>query len=105
MFRREAGRSFTGGADGRFPWAGLIRDPAGNLYGTTLNGGIRSLLGVVFKLDTAGAETVLYSFTGGAEGANPYAGLAGDSLGNLYGTTADVGIQGAGNGAVFKLTP
>jgi len=97
--------SFTGGADGRFPWAGLIRDPAGNLYGTTLNGGIRSLLGVVFKLDTAGAETVLYSFTGGAEGANPYAGLAGDSLGNLYGTTADVGIQGTGNGAVFKLTP
>jgi uncharacterized repeat protein (TIGR03803 family) len=60
--------SFTGGADGGNPYAGVIRDPAGNLYGTTYSGGA-SGQGVVFKLDTTGTETVLHSFTGGADGA------------------------------------
>ena len=59
--------SFTGGADGANPYAGLIRDSAGNLYGTTYGGGT-SNWGVVFKLDTTGTETVLHSFTGGADG-------------------------------------
>ena len=66
--------SFTGGADGGWPYAGVIRDSAGNLYGTA-GGGIVSACqrgcGVVYKLDTAGRETVLYTFTGGADGANP----------------------------------
>src|ERR1022692_438260 len=62
--------SFTGGADGGYPEAGVILDSAGNLYGTTVNGGIAGL-GVVYKVDTAGHETVLHSFTGGADGALP----------------------------------
>ncbi len=79
--------SFTGGADGGYPLAGLIRDPAGNFYGATAGGGT-SGAGVVFKIDKSGNETVLYTFTGGADGGYPqWAVLARDSAGNLYGTT------------------
>jgi uncharacterized repeat protein (TIGR03803 family) len=102
--------SFTGGTDGAFPYGGLIRDLAGNLYGTTAFGGSamgNSGNGVVFKLDTAGTETVLYSFTGGADGAHSYYGLARDLAGNLYGTTAFGGGGTCppydGCGVVFKL--
>jgi uncharacterized repeat protein (TIGR03803 family) len=95
--------SFTGSpTDGAAPAAGLIRDRAGNLYGTTTSGGA-SGNGVVFKVDPTGMETVLYSFTGGADGANPQAGLARDSAGNLYGTTTSGGASG--NGVVFTLDP
>ena len=92
--------SFGGGADGANPYAGLIRDSAGNFYGTTYYGGALGA-GVVFKLDTAGQETVLYSFTGNADGANPDAGLIRDSAGNLYGTT--IGGGASGKGVVFAL--
>jgi uncharacterized repeat protein (TIGR03803 family) len=92
--------SFTGGADGRLPYGGLIRDSAGNLYGTTYEGGTAGD-GVVFKLDTAGRETVLYSFTGGADGGHPFAGVIQDSAGNLYGTASQGGTAGAG--VVYKL--
>jgi uncharacterized repeat protein (TIGR03803 family) len=100
--------SFTGGADGGNPIAGLIQDSAGNLYGTTSSGGVAPVpagYGVVFKLDPAGALTVLHTFTGGADGAYPGAGLTLDSDGNLYGTAEQGGIgQGAlGYGVVFKL--
>jgi uncharacterized repeat protein (TIGR03803 family) len=61
------------GADGAFPLASLIRDAAGNLYGTTSGGGFG--YGVVFKRTPTGTETVLHSFTGGADGAGPRAGL------------------------------
>ena len=91
--------NFAGGADGGSPYAGPIRDSTGNLYGTTLGGGA-SGFGVVFKLDATGKETVLYSFSGGADGANPYAGLVRDSANNLYGTTFN---GGSGFGVVFKL--
>jgi uncharacterized repeat protein (TIGR03803 family) len=95
--------SFTGGADGKFcyTYGRLIRDAAGNFYGTTLAGGA-SDQGTVFKLDTTGQETVLYSFTGGADGGYPYAGLVLDKKGNLYGTTYAGGVSG--QGTVFKLT-
>ncbi len=98
--------SFTGGADGWAPLAGLIRDAQGNLYGTTFAGGHisgcgGSGCGVVFKLDTAGQETALYSFKGGADGATPYAGLIRDAQGNLYGTA---GGGHSGNGVVFKVS-
>jgi uncharacterized repeat protein (TIGR03803 family) len=93
--------SFKGGADGNSPNS-LILDSAGNLYGTTTNGGGASSAGVVFKLDTTGHETVLYSFTGGADGGNPYGGVVRDSAGNLYGVT---GSGGTGTGVVFKVDP
>jgi uncharacterized repeat protein (TIGR03803 family) len=92
--------NFTRKPGGTNPYASLIQDSVGNLYGTTYYGGA-SIWGVVFKLDTTGTETVLYSFTGGADGAEPYAGLLRDSAGNLYGTTV---FGGASNwGVVFKL--
>jgi len=104
--------TFTGGADGGNPAAGLIRDADGNLYGTTEYGGA-SNNGVVFKVDAKQQETVLYSFTGGADGANPVAGLIRDASGNLYGTTSTGGngvpdcvpFTQSGCGVVFKLTP
>jgi uncharacterized repeat protein (TIGR03803 family) len=94
--------SFAGtGGDGTFPQAGLVQDAQGNLYGTTNNGGA-SNYGTVFKLDAAGTETVLHSFTGtGGDGANPYAGLVLDAQGNLYGTTSGGGTYSFGT--VFEL--
>ena len=82
--------SFTGKpTDGADPMAGLVLDAAGNLYGTTSQGGTSSNFGTVFKLGTTGKETVLYSFTGGpSDGADPMAGLVLDAAGNLYGTTS-----------------
>jgi uncharacterized repeat protein (TIGR03803 family) len=92
--------SFTGGTDGLVPEGGLVRDSAGNLYGTTFYGGV-SNFGTVFKLNTTGLETVLYSFTGGGDGQNPQAGLVRDTAGNLYGTTEFGGTSNLGT--VFKL--
>ena len=94
--------SFTGGADGGYPYAGVIRDSSGNLYGTAQQGGTRNL-GVIYSVNTAGQETVLYTFTGAADGAAPYAGVIRDSAGNLYGTTLQGGIGNVG--AVYKLDP
>jgi uncharacterized repeat protein (TIGR03803 family) len=93
--------SFTGGADGANPESSLVMDVAGNLYGTTIAGGA-SGAGTVFKIGAKGRETVLYSFTGQADGAKPEAALAMDAAGNLYGTTTAGGSNG--NGTVFKLT-
>ena len=90
-------------ADGVFPWGGVIEN-AGNLYGTTYEGG-SSGYGTVFELSPSGSgwtEKVLYSFQGGEDGSFPVAGLIFDS-GNLYGATSD-GYYGC-CGAVFKLTP
>ena len=92
--------SFSGGADGEYLDTDLVVDTAGNLYGTTSGGGT-SGHGTVYKLDTSGNETVLYSFTGGADGKNPYAGVIRDSAGNLYGTTYNGGA--AGSGVVYKV--
>jgi len=92
--------TFTGGADGGGPLGSLIRDSAGNLYGTTSGGGT-SNAGVVFKVDPSGHETVLYTFTGGDDGGSPLAGLIQDDAGNFYGTTDGGGASSAG--VVFKL--
>jgi uncharacterized repeat protein (TIGR03803 family) len=99
--------SFTGtGGDGATPVAPLIRDAAGNLYGTTEYGGLfggacgGNGCGIVFKVNSAGKETVLYRFTG-ADGMNPWQGLIRDSAGNFYGTT--IGGGDFGGGTVFKL--
>ena len=75
--------SFTGlNGDGQWPVAGVILDADGSLYGTTGNGGNPSCgygCGTVFELDTTGKETVLYGFTGGADGFSPVAGLVRDA--------------------------
>jgi uncharacterized repeat protein (TIGR03803 family) len=94
--------SFTGGADASGPQAGLVFDKKGNLYGTTYAGGALNA-GTVFKVTPSGKETMLYSFTGGADGLGPKAGLVFDKKGNLYGTTDQGGAFG--NGTVFKLVP
>jgi uncharacterized repeat protein (TIGR03803 family) len=91
--------NFAGFPDGASPFGGLIRDKSGNLYGTTLNGGADNYYGTVFKL-SKGNETILYSFTGGADGADPWTGLVRDGAGNLYGTT---NAGGTGGGVVFKV--
>jgi uncharacterized repeat protein (TIGR03803 family) len=83
---------FTGSPDGAIPVAGVVLDPAGNLYGTTENGGA-SNLGTVFKLDTSNTESVLHSFTGAPDGATPVASVILDAAGNLYGTTLSGGLR------------
>ncbi|HEV8016311.1 MAG TPA: choice-of-anchor tandem repeat GloVer-containing protein [Stellaceae bacterium] len=103
---------FTGGTgtgDGQNVYAGLLaRGP--NFVGTTTNGGAAGV-GTVYMVTPRGVETVLYSFTGGADGGYPVDGLIADKAGNLYGTTgaggatAPSGCGGAGCGAVFELSP
>ena len=104
------------GADGCDPFAGLIVDTAGNLYGTTTRGGTGYYCsfwcGTVFQLTpSAGGgwtETVLYNFNG-PDGDFPAAGVVFDAVGNLYGTTEAGGelstCNGSGCGTVFKLMP
>lgn len=106
--------SFTGEADGGQPAAALVFDTAGNLYGTTNFGGNTACglgCGTVFKLAPVSGgwtQTVLYTFTGGTDGGEPYARLLFDAAGNLYGTTLLGGNIGggcsSGCGTVFKLT-
>jgi len=90
---------FTGGTDGAFPQAALIRDAAGNLFGTTTSGGIGD--GTVFKIDSTGKETILFAFDAFVSGINPTSALIQDLAGNLYGI-ADGGP--GGSGVVYKLS-
>jgi uncharacterized repeat protein (TIGR03803 family) len=103
-----------GNSDGAFPSAGLIMDGAGNLYGTTNNGGFADIwgngcyCGTVFELSPIEGggwrETKLHSFGYGGDGAYPgYAGVIMDAAGNLYGVTGYGGIYGYG--IVFELSP
>jgi uncharacterized repeat protein (TIGR03803 family) len=104
--------SFTASeGDGQYPFAGLIIDPAGNLYGTTSDGGSTGL-GTVFRIDASGHEAVLHSFgssgvdCNGAlyvDGRHPDGKLLRDSAGNLYGTTGAGGIFAYGT--VFEFSP
>jgi uncharacterized repeat protein (TIGR03803 family) len=93
--------AFTGATDGGYPAAGVILDSAGNLYGTTQFGGAYGF-GTVFEVSPSGTETVLYSFTGGADGSHPqFANLVRDQAGNLYGTTPEGGAHHVG--VVFNV--
>jgi hypothetical protein len=108
--------NFTGGTDGANPYASLIFDQAGNLYGATIEGGERSSClydncGVVFELmpnaNGTWRESVLYRFGGGKGGEWPYGGLIIDQAGNLYGTAEFAGNLSQcldGCGVVFELT-
>ncbi len=100
--------SFTGGSDGGNPYAGVVIGSGGVLYGTAAVGGTSSY-GTVFSLtrpasaDGAWTEHVLYSFTGGSDGGEPYAGVVIGSGAVLYGATL---VGGTSNfGTVFSLTP
>lgn len=96
---------FTGIPDGFDSNALLVEDAAGNFYGTSPGGGDDGL-GDVFKIDAAGKETVLYSFSGGSDGCGPYPGVILDSAGNLYGVTLNGGGGSAcydGYGVAFEL--
>ena len=97
--------SFTGGAGGEYTDTELVADSAGNLYGTSVQGGAYGS-GTVFEVTSEGAHTVLYSFTGGSDGGEPYKGVTLDAQGNLYGTavTGGGGSCEGGCGVVFKLT-
>jgi uncharacterized repeat protein (TIGR03803 family) len=106
--------TFTGGVDGGLPLGGLIADPSGRLYGTTMNGGAHGK-GTVFRLVPPSAayaqpqETVLHDFAGAPDGAHPAGGLSFDDAGRLYGQTTQGGTgtcrQEAGCGTVFRLSP
>jgi len=100
--------TFTGGNDGGQPYAGVIFDTSGNLYGVTQTGGLYNR-GTVFELSPTKSgswtETVIYNFTGGTDGDEPVGGLAIDSSGNLYGTAIAGGDPKAQCGTVFELSP
>jgi uncharacterized repeat protein (TIGR03803 family) len=100
--------AFTGTSDGAYPFAGLIEDSSGNLYGTTEGGGLQDCgagyCGTVFELAPDGTESVLYAFSGSAgDGSHPYGNLIEDGAGDFYGTTAYGGSANAGT--VFELAP
>ena len=99
--------SFGAGTDGRNPVGNLVLGPDGSLFGTTNRGGAKGH-GTVFRLSwkdahTVWNETVLWNFTGGADGSQPVAGLVWGRFGRLYGTTTLGGA--AGVGTVFQVTP
>jgi uncharacterized repeat protein (TIGR03803 family) len=107
--------SFAGGTDGSHPAGNLTFDAAGHLYGTTTAGGGGNCpegCGTVFELTPASGgwtESVIYSFTGGSDGRQPYSGLILSKQGTLYGTASLGGTVSAncpaGCGTVFALTP
>lgn len=87
--------------DGEVPNALLVRDPSGEMFGTTEFGGAYGY-GTIFELRPSGAETVVYSFQDGTDGGIPSGGVYRDSEGNLYGTTSQGGTDN--QGIVFELT-
>jgi uncharacterized repeat protein (TIGR03803 family) len=101
--------SFGGGADGEYADTDLVMDAAGNLYGTTVQGGAHAS-GTVWQLhpngDGSWSHSVLYSFTGGVDGSEPYKGVTLDAQGDLYGTAVTGGGGGCegGCGVAYKLT-
>src|SRR5277367_6758921 len=117
--------AFLGGSDGMYPTASLIADAQGNLYGTTEAGGELTACqygattgcGTVFELVAPSSptgnwtEVVLYTFSGGADGASPLSALIFDKVGNIYGTTNEGGdianpnCSNRGCGVVFELSP
>jgi uncharacterized repeat protein (TIGR03803 family) len=93
--------SFTGMADGGFPYAELMQGTDGNFYGTTWGGGTQHGWGTVFEITPGGILNSLHSFTGGADGGSPEATLVQGVDGRLYGTTSE---GGTGSGTVFAIS-
>jgi uncharacterized repeat protein (TIGR03803 family) len=97
--------NFGGTPDGSYPIAGVVMDNAGNIYGTTLHGGSNSTpgAGTVYKIDTAGNETPLYSFQGSFDGQGPASGLVLNATGTaVYGTTEVGGFDCCGD--IYSVT-
>jgi uncharacterized repeat protein (TIGR03803 family) len=99
--KKKTLHSFGGGSDGANPLAAPVLDQAGNMHGTTPSGGAY-YFGTLFTIDTGGRESVLYSFTGGTDGAYPYSHLLLDVSGKLYGTASQGGC--CGQGTVFEFS-
>jgi uncharacterized repeat protein (TIGR03803 family) len=98
--------SFAGDDDGEYPSTELVIDANGNVYGTTVQGG-QVGGGTVFQLAPDGTHTVLYNFTAGVDGGQPYGGVTLDAQGNLYGSAVVGGSGGScegGCGVAYKLT-
>lgn len=96
--------SFQQGTDGNSPISNLVFDKAGNLYGTTSEGGLGS--GTIFKLSPVGGnwtETVVHAFEGPPDGGFAYNGMVVDIFGNFYGATVHGGENN--DGSVYKFTP
>jgi uncharacterized repeat protein (TIGR03803 family) len=97
--------NFQAGADGANPGYGdMLFDQARDIYGTTIEGGAPHNAGMAYELTPAGSgytESIIYSFGGGSDGVGPHNGLIFDSVGNLYGTTAQGGSSS--DGTVFQL--
>jgi uncharacterized repeat protein (TIGR03803 family) len=100
--------TFQASDDGAFPWAGVIFDSSGSLYGTTQEGGGlcgQTGCGTVFKLSSSGGvwtESIIHRFSQ-KDGIGPEAPVAFDSAGNLFGTTFEGGSGGMGE--IFRLKP
>jgi len=120
VFRISLSGTFTNiylfsGGDGRNPYAALVQGNDSNFYGTTYGGGASGNCsglsfglptigcGTVFRITPSGTLTTLYSFTGGSDGANTYAGLVQGTDGKFYGTTPTGGTNGVGS--VFRISP
>ncbi len=100
---------FTRGSDGGNPQAAVVFDGQGNMYGAAVNGGLG--YGVVYEMTRVNGQWVyhvIYSFTGGDDGAFPLAPLLIDAAGNLYGTAESGGLPGCtgdyGCGTIYKLS-
>jgi uncharacterized repeat protein (TIGR03803 family) len=92
------------GTDGFYPYSGVVLDTAGNIYGTTYEGGTNYYYGTVYKISPTGTETILHSFKNdGTDGFYPWAGVVLDTAGDIYGTTYEGGAYGYGT--VFKVIP
>ena len=94
--------SFSGSTDGASPRMPLVQGLDGNFYGTALQGGAAGL-GTLFRVSPAGVLTNLHSFTGGADGSQPFCALARGEDGGLYGSASGGGASGYGT--IYKLTP
>jgi len=91
-----------GSGDGYYPYQGVVMDAAGNLYGTTVQGGTFNW-GIVYKISSSGVYSKVYTFGGAPDGGSPVAGLTIDGSGNLFGTTASGGIY-SNSGTVYEIT-
>ena len=101
--RESVLHAFSGGREGGEPYAGVIMDANGNLYGTTISGGSKNGYGTTFKLAPDGTLSVLHVFAGASDGEYPNAGVIAGKDGTLYGTTYTGGP--AGWGTIFEIEP